>query len=106
MEITPGSREAVRVLVRSVSGICLGSCPGSHLVCVRVRIWFASGFVSGSCTVRVRFVSGSCPVRFVFGFVFGFASGSRLGSCLVRDRFVAGSYLIRVLIVYIRKIIY
>ena len=48
---------------------------GSCLARVRVRVWFVSGFVSGSCPVRVGFVSG-------------FVSGSRLGSCLVPVWFV------------------
>ena len=62
------------VLVRFVSG----SCP----VRVWVRVWFASGFASGSCLVPGQFVSGSCWVRVWFV----------SGSCLVRVWFVSGSY--------------
>ena len=47
----------VRVSVRFRSGSCLGSCPvvsgscpGSRVVRVWVRVWFASG----SCLVRIR----------------------------------------------------
>ena len=52
-------RVRVRVpvwVVRLVSGFASGSCPVRVWVSVRVRVWFAAGFVSG-------FVSASCLVR-------------------------------------------
>ena len=52
-----------------MSGSCLGSCLGSRLVV----FVFGSGFVSGSCPVRVWFVLGR--VWFMFGFVFGVVFG-------------------------------
>ena len=59
-----------------MSGFVSGSCP--------VRVWFISGFVSGSylgsCPVR-----GRCLVRVCFGF------GSGLGSYSIRIWFVSGS---------------
>ena len=52
----------VRVRVRFRSGACRihGSCP-VRVVCVWFVMGLLSGFVPGSCPVRVRFVSGSCP---------------------------------------------
>ena len=116
METTPGSCEAVQSLfllgswvrVRFVSGFVFGSCPVRVWVCVRVRVWFATGFgfvsgsclgscpgsCPGSCLLRVwlvsGFVSGSClvvcpvRVRSVFGSCLGSCLGASLGSCLVR----------------------
>ena len=61
----------------SVSGSCLGSCLGSCPGSCLVRVWFVSGFVSGSPgSYLVR-------VRFVFGEMFGLVFGSRLSSYLV-----------------------
>ena len=82
------------VRVRFVSGFVSGSCPvrvwDGGWVSVRVRVGCATRFWSG-------FVSGSClvrvwsclvRVRFVSGIVFGFVSDS-IG-------FVSASYLIRI----------
>ena len=52
-----------------------------HLIRDPIRVWFVSGFVSGSCLVRVWFVSGSC---------LWFVSLVRSGSCFVRIGFDPG----------------
>ena len=97
------------------------SCLVRVWVRVRVRVWFAFGFVSGlsgSCPVRVRFVSGSCLVRvrlwsefvfssylvrirsglFAIGFVSRFVMAFKLrsSSLAILVWFVFGSVLVRV----------
>ena len=81
------SHVRVRVWVRFCS--CLGQCPASRLVRIRV----VSGFVPGSCLVCVRFVSVSCLVRI---WIRVWVRDSYPSSVSVRIWFVSGSDLFRV----------